>query len=271
MAQVIGPDIVRQVVEAAYASAAKATQQQGQTQQLTPAQRAAIATGTAGLASGATSAAGTAIARAITMLATAPLRLIILSRVLTALYGAAYMEGAHEAAAASDGAMPPWTAALPIPEGHWDNWDPSVGEAASAHAGGGLARVLQARGIWIKEMSATQVNRVGDAVRESVENGRPLSEAIDAVNAIVNDAGRARLIAETEYARAMTMASRETYMANRVPMVQWLHQPGACPRCMENAAVSPITVTAPWPSGNVPVHPRCRCAEAPYIPVPGRP
>ena len=107
---------------------------------------------------------------------------------------------------------------------------------------------------------------MGAAIQDAIENGRPLSEARAAIDAIVHDANRARMIAETEYARAQTVAARETYVRNGVPMVQWLHQPNACPACMDNADVSPIPVTQRWPSGDVPVHPHCRCAEAPYFP-----
>jgi len=64
---------------------------------------------------------------------------------------------------------------------------------------------------------------------------------------------------------------RATYRRNNVPEVKWLHQPGACERCMANAAVSPIPINDSWPSGDVPVHPNCRCVEAPAVRVPERP
>lgn len=266
MAAVIPSESIDQALRDAYAHVAKATQQNQNPNQppLTPAQQAAVAAGTAGLAlpavgagvAGASGALSLAVARALLALATIPLKLAILAQVIRLLYAAAYLAGAQAAARASNGALPPWMATLPDTD--WQN----ASEALSL-AQGGLAEVLRDADIWIKEMTTTEVNRVGEAIRESVENGRPLSEARSAIDAIVHDPTRALLIAETEYARAQTIAARETYLANGVPYVRWLHQPGACPACMENAAVSPIPITERWPSGDVPVHPRCRCAEAP--------
>ena len=184
------------------------------------------------------------------------------------IYGDGYLQGAHEAADTSGGQMPPWTATLNIPADHWDNWTPGIGDAAAKVAGGGLATLLRDADVWIKEITDTQVARIGDAIAEGIRQGFPVKQVAAQVDAIVNDAARAYLIAETEYARAMTAAARETYQANNIAMVQWIEQPDACPLCQENHAVSPIPLTAQWPNGDVPVHPRCRCAEAPYIPVP---
>jgi hypothetical protein len=114
-------------------------------------------------------------------------------------------------------------------------------------------------------MSDTQVNRIGDAIAAGIRGGLPMADVVASVNAIVHDPERAYMIAETEYSRARTVGARETYRLNGVPMVAWLSQPDACPRCKANQEVSPIPLSARWPSGDVPVHPRCRCAEAPYV------
>ena len=205
------------------------------------------------------------LAAAIAILAAAPHALAKLRQVLTRLYGDAYMQGAHSAAQAAHGEMPPWTNAVPIPEDYWTHWEPGVGEEAAKIGGGSLSEILRQRDQWIKEITDTEIDRIGDSIRQSVGNGRPLSEARAAVDEIVHDAKRAWLIADTEYSRASTIARRETYQLNNVPYVGWLHQPGACAACMENASVSPIPLGAHWPSGSVPVHPRCRCVEIPVL------
>lgn len=269
MAQVLPAEVIDQILGVAYSDLAKATQQNQSQPPVTPAQQAAVTAGMAGLASGASTAASAfsaGLARALAMLATAPLRLVALARALGPLYSAAYVAGAQEAADAAGGHTPSWMSTFGGPPERGEHWSQEKAKDALLVAQGGLSVLLGDMGIWIKEMSATQVDRVGVAVRDAIENGRPLNEAREAIDAIVHDATRARLIAETEYARAQTMAARETYRANGVPMVQWLHQPDACPRCMDNADVSPISVNERWPSGHVPVHPHCRCAEAPYYP-----
>jgi hypothetical protein len=109
------------------------------------------------------------------------------------------------------------------------------------------------------------LHRIGEAIADAVKGGVPIEETIQRVNDVVNDPKRAALIAETEFARASTAARRATYVRNHVPKVAWLHQPGACELCLENAAVSPIPLRDSWPNGDVPTHPNCRCVEIPYI------
>lgn len=279
MAELIPAEVIDQVLRAAYSDVAKATAQSQQQSlaaspaatTLTPAQQAAaVIAGTAGLGAtvvGASGAIAAGVARALAMLAAAPLRLVLLTKVLGLLYAAAYLAAANDAAAASGAGMPTWTAILPNQGRVPERWTGADDAAVAGRAGGGLADLLGERGIWIREMTTTQVNRVGDAIREAIEDGRPLSEARAAIDAIVHDTKRAHLIAETEYARAMESATMETYRANGVPMLQWLLQPGACELCVENAAVSPQPTSNPqWPNGSIPVHPHERCAIAPYYP-----
>ena len=192
-----------------------------------------------------------------------------LIEVLWNLYADAAVQGAHEAAQAAGGTVPP-SLAIDLPEGYWEHWRPGYAPAAALLTNG-LADILREADIWINELVDTQINRIGDEIARGIETGEPISETTTRVNHIVNDAKRAWLITETEYARAMTLAARRTYLANNVPAVAWLAQPDACPRCEANVAVSPIALTQQWPSGDVPVHPRCRCAEAPAVRVPRAP
>lgn len=296
MADVLSPETIRKVLDAV-GGVAKAAQP-ASPPNVPPAQAAAVTAGTAGLGvaatplaagaaaagagaaavgAGAAAAAGTAsaatkLAVVLAILAHAPRALHKLRSVLTGLYGDAYMQGAHEAAHAAAGAMPPWTAAVPVPDGYWDRWAPGVGHDASEVAGGGLAAVLRERDMWIKEMTDTQVNRIGDAVKAALEHGPVDMKALAAeIDRIVHDEARAWLIAETEYCRGMARALMDTYRLNRVPMIAWLAEPTACHLCKENEAVSPQPTADPrWPNGTIPVHPHERCALAPAYGTPRR-
>jgi ADP-ribose pyrophosphatase YjhB (NUDIX family) len=62
-------------------------------------------------------------------------------------------------------------------------------------------------------------------------------------------------------------AARDRYEALGVTEVMWVTDPGSktgvCPLCAANEAASPQPLGEPWPSGECPVHPGCRCAECP--------
>jgi hypothetical protein len=167
--------------------------------------------------------------------------------------------------------MPPWMNTLGVPDSYFEHWAPGQGSAASQMAHGGLAALLRNRDLWIREMSDTQVNRIGEALAQALDRGETPAQAAEAVEAIVHDAARAKMIADTEYVRAMSEAALETMRANRVAGVSWLMQPGACQLCVENHAVSPQPVSDPnWPNGPLPVHPWERCAYGPAPEVPRR-
>jgi SPP1 gp7 family putative phage head morphogenesis protein len=81
------------------------------------------------------------------------------------------------------------------------------------------------------------------------------------LDAVTEDASRSDAIANTEYARAMTTASVETYKDAGVTEVNWLAEGDACPICDALAAESPIPIDGEEP----PAHPSCRCALAPVV------
>jgi hypothetical protein len=112
----------------------------------------------------------------------------------------------------------------------------------------------------IRGIAETQVNRLGDALAEGIRQGLSPEELAAKVDEIIHDAQRAAMIAETEFMRAYTAARRSLFRRNGVAKVAWVHMPGACARCMENAAVSPIPLGNSWPQGSVPVHPLCLTA-----------
>ena len=182
-----------------------------------------------------------------------------LRTLLASLYRDAAIQGAREAANAAKGNVPP-VYNVQVPDGYWADWQPGVHLPDI-----GLAGLLEELDIRIAGIVDTEIDLIGNTITEAIGKGFPVAETVKKVREVVTDSRRAWLIAETEYARAMTIAARATYEANGVPRVRWLAQPDCCPRCRANLDVSPIALGDTWPSGDVPVHPRCRCAEAPDI------
>ena len=86
-----------------------------------------------------------------------------------------------------------------------------------------------------------------------------------AVQDVIEDPARAEMISNTEYARAMTEANLATYAENEVEELDWLAESDACEECKENEEASPIKAGDEWPNGDVPCHPRCRCAISAHI------
>lgn len=190
-----------------------------------------------------------------------------LKAVLGDLYGDAGLQGANGAAKAAQGAM---LASLQsvvseLPDEYWSTWQPGWGAAAAKDADGGLADLLAERDITIKGIQGTTLDRLGNTIADSIANGDSVGATQKLVQDYVSDPTRSYLIADTEQARAMTAASMDTYVQNGVEQLDWIAEDDCCDDCQANADASPVSIDDGFPSGDVPVHPRCRCATAPHI------
>ncbi|HEX7355306.1 MAG TPA: NUDIX domain-containing protein [Mycobacteriales bacterium] len=206
----------------------------------------AALTGTAGAAVG-VAGATVAISGLIAALLAVPLVLGPLAAVIVGIYVEAWRNGHRGAVAAVRGSKAVQFAAdgalLPLQRLRADA--PAV-----------------ARGI-----AEDMRRRIADAIAHAKARGIDVEELAAEVYAIIHDERRARMVAETEYARAQNAAHMAVYRANGVPMVAWLAEPTACRLCKENEAVSPQPTNDPqWPNGPIPVHPHERCAVAPSYP-----
>lgn len=120
--------------------------------------------------------------------------------------------------------------------------------------------------------------RIDEAIRDELQDiiAQGLFDNIGAdaiANEIEQAAGfsdaRAKLIADTEIARANSEGSLEGYRAARDAGVtvkkEWLPDAEACPVCTGNADAGPIELDAQFPSGDdgPPAHPNCECALVP--------
>ena len=180
--------------------------------------------------------------------------------VLTGLHGDAILQGTHDAAQASGGDLIASVKGVVAPDGYWDRWTPGYGQAAAQAADGGLRDMLNTAGQTISGLNDTTIDRIGTQIAEGLRKGDSYETTAKAVRAVVEDPTRAEAIANTEYCRASTAATVETYAQNNVAQVTWLAEADACPECEANADGSPYPLQdAPRP----PQHPNCRCALAP--------
>jgi 8-oxo-dGTP pyrophosphatase MutT (NUDIX family) len=274
MARTLTPEQVQAAVEAAFAHAKKASAPPAPPT-LSPAQQAAIASALASatpVAAGAAAAAGgtaaglsvaSGAAGVAAHLAVSSAALAALAALLRRIYVEAYLQGAKEAADASRGALPPWMATLALPSDYWDIWSPQQDRTVEQLAGGSLVGLLRQAAAWAAEVAKTEVTRIADAIAEGVAKGSPIAAVVAAAKAILNDAERAWLIAETEYARARGAGMYDVYRLNSVDGWNLITQPGACSVCVSIAEANPhpLTDTADLP----PEHPRCRCVAAPHF------
>lgn len=148
---------------------------------------------------------------------------------------------------------------------NWDKWKPGNRAAANlVKPPGGLQRLLDARGLKIKDFNATTINRIGTRLADGLKRGVTRREMATLVNKVINDPERAIIIASTEMSNAVVQANKELYQESGVEMVEWLNS-DPCDECQENLDASPININEEWPNGDPPVHPNCMCDIAPYV------
>lgn len=152
----------------------------------------------------------------------------------------------------------------------WGSWEPGNPMAAdqvlAVDGTNGLAELLERAGVTITSVSDTYLDDLANALALGLENGDSVDTIAGDLADILEDPSHADMVAVTETARAQTAASMDTYLANDVPLLEWLEEDDACEDCMENGDASPIAIDDEWPNGDVPVHPNCRCALAPAYP-----
>jgi hypothetical protein len=150
----------------------------------------------------------------------------------------------------------------------WSTWKPGLPSAAAlVKPMGGLKELLDSQKITIaNEITRTKLDRIGTALSTSLSRGDTARETAKAIDAIIADPQHALVIARTEMARAMSVASREQYQNAGVEQVEWLVAEG-CADCQENADASPIPLGDEFPTGDTepPAHPNCMCAIAPVF------
>lgn len=150
---------------------------------------------------------------------------------------------------------------------NWDTWEP--GDRITAmllKPKKGLQRLLSDQNVRIKDMTATTLNDLGNALGEAVAVGMSARQAAKHIKKTLAHPSRALMIAITESNRAMTFAAMERYQDFGINQTQWLvFDP--CDICAKNAGQIAAMGT-PFPSNHLrpPAHPNCRCTIAPVLP-----
>jgi hypothetical protein len=191
----------------------------------------------------------------------------VLKRILPRLYAEGWVLGQQAAAAL--------TAATGV---DWGDWTPGDWEAAEAIAGAGLRELLDDAGIQIKSIADSRVEELADvleATLASVETKRPplpeplppmlsVGDLARQLEDVLDNPGRAELVAQAEIGRAQAEAARKVYAEQGVAEVEisTAEDGKVCPICDAAAQVGAHPVGTP---PMVLLHPRCRCAELPVL------
>jgi len=147
----------------------------------------------------------------------------------------------------------------------WSKWRAGNRAAAAlTNPPNGLKRLLDARGVKIRGMGNTTLNRIGTSLADALNQGLTRRQTAKLIEDIVNDPERALMIAGTEMSGAVVQSSLDLYRDSGVEQVQWLVA-DPCDECQENLDQSPIGIDEEWINGDPPVHPNCMCDIAPYV------
>jgi hypothetical protein len=188
------------------------------------------------------------------------------ANILRMIYGNAYLAGAHTAVGQIGGGA---TLSAGLEEADaaadWSGWVPGWSAAGDLTADGGLADLLDNAGQTISSVAENMISRLGNVLADGISAGSSTDQiASDIADSV---GGNADLIANTETARAMSLATQDTYSDNDVSQFDWLAEDSACELCLENTADGPYDVGG---DPTIPEHPRCRCAYTPVINIPGQ-
>lgn len=186
---------------------------------------------------------------------------------LASIYANGYVLGARIAKIRLAGLKKAPVATPTVSVVNWDTWKPGNESAAAlVKPTGGLRSLLDTRKITIAdEVINTKLDRIGTALATALEKGYGVKETAQMVDAVIDDPEAAMVIARTETARAVSIATRDNYEKSGVEQVEWLAGDG-CDICEENADASPLGIGDTFPSGDSepPAHPNCECALSPY-------
>jgi SPP1 gp7 family putative phage head morphogenesis protein len=165
----------------------------------------------------------------------------------------------------------------------WGEWTPGDWEAAEQIAGPGLRQLLAESGIVIRSIAESRLEELSDVLERSLSSDevhremdqpKPLTLSVqslaDELTAVLDNPGRAELVAQAEIARAQSAAAMRAYAESGVAEGEWSTAEDAkvCPRCDTAEASGPQPLGALFPGverAMPPGHPRCRCALIPVV------
>ncbi len=188
-----------------------------------------------------------------------------LRRLLPELWGDAGLQAAHFVAQQVGDVGERTFAPLfeGLPDDYWDSWQPGWGDAAARLADGGLRRMLDQAGVEIRSIVSSRLNDLGELIGRGVLAGDSVDRIARDCQDMLTAPWRAKMIANTEMCRAMTVQTIDGYRAGNVQLVRWLAEGDACAECAEMADSGAMAVLS-LPE-QPPAHPNCRCCLAPVV------
>jgi len=195
-----------------------------------------------------------------------------LKPVLTRLWTEGWVLGSRSALAAADG----------LADVDWGAWKPGDYAAAEQIAGPGLRQLLAEQNIRIKSIADSRLEELSQVLEETLRSDEirrqpgtsPLPPFLSVgdlagrLKTVLDNPGRAELVAQAEIARAQATAARQVYAeTGRTEVeVSTAEDDKVCPVCAAAAKLGAHPLGAP---PLVPLHPRCRCAELPVLATSG--
>lgn len=148
----------------------------------------------------------------------------------------------------------------------WDGWKPDEVYTRQAVASlDGYRRLLLDADMLLASIGRTRIDDLAKALADAKERGLAAGQTQAALRDALDSAPDADRIALTELSRASSAAAADAYRALGYTRGQWMAEPDACPRCLENAAKGVLPLGQAFPTGDSepPAHPACRCWLAP--------
>lgn len=184
-----------------------------------------------------------------------------LADVLKQVYPDAWLAGEHAAQLQLSGAVPTVDVSAAVGSVDWSHWSPGSPLAADAINSDGLTKLLDSVGVTVQGIERSVLDQIGGKIADGLSQGLPADRIAADITDLVGSGSRAELIAHTETARGLELASFDVYSRNGVTEWDLVTSAGACPVCLQVEAANPHPVSDM--SDAPPVHPRCRCSSAP--------
>lgn len=153
----------------------------------------------------------------------------------------------------------------------WADWTPGNTAAAGLLRGlntPGLHALLERSGADADSIAETRLGELARVLAEAADRGDSVDSIAAALEEFFSGPKRARLVAHTGLAWAVTAATEDLYRAHQILWWDWLVGARPCPECDDMAAGGPYELGQESP----PLHPGCRCSMAPAdVPLGVRP
>lgn len=149
----------------------------------------------------------------------------------------------------------------------WGDWTPGNPTAARiVRTSADLQRWLETYGVaTIRSIEDTRMGELADALHTSLEEGWSTDRLATEIEDVLVNPSRARMIANTETARAVSQGTLAEYRHAGVERVLWVSSEDGrvCPTCDANEALGAVPMGSVFSGTRTdapPGHPNCRCA-----------